>query len=1123
MSEFLGEERIRIRPDASGFRQELQAQIAGVLPAVQAQAAAASRLIGTAVGSATAAGLPASLNAISIAQSRVGVSAGRASRAQEALKDTNKRVGDEAKKLARNLTEAEQAAGRFTRGTFAAAAASTGLFRAVSFASGAFLVGAIAGGAIGAAVQEFKEMTVVGAQTAAVLRATGGVANVTAKQVDELAKSQLKLTGTDDELIKRAADVLLTFRSIRNESGAMNDIFTRSVKAVQDISAVFGTDLTGTAVQLGKALQDPVRGVTALRRSGITLSQSQRDLIKRLVESGRILTAQKVILGEVERQVGGTAAAIGRTLPGRLAVLRESAKNALGDYVKRVSESRDATEAFQGTMGGLGDALKTTFAIAAGAAGAFVEITRTFVALTHANTVFQSLGGLRSLVKTVTLAALAFGSLKLVLGAVTTAQRIYTRATTVATAATVAQGAAAATAGTRIGIGAAALGALRGPLGISIGITAATIGLIKLKQAADRMPGSFTAAAHALDQLGAAVDRVSGAKSERAAAGEELSIARLNQIAAQRAVAAAQRRLATTTAQAGSVQALALEDDLTRARLALRKATDELAAAQGKYADSQQNVKAAEQGTLQPLTRGTQAWVDRFKTLRAMATIKITPQQALAGPSELGAAFAQARANAVSTAVEAARRDFDKLAESGNKTDVVFARVIQRILAVGRLPTQKELRVALTLAPTGQSTREILAALGFGTLDVQRPAGPAAAQPNTAIQERRKALLGEIKRLQDLLTGGVVKETRGINEIVAARRQELAVARETVRQDRRALEAARDARENAIQGLADARRGLADAQRNLIDVIASSHQAIADAIRNSRQAVNDAVQSAKENLTSLGDSVAQTLGRFFTALSEGQTQGLTGKLGPQFRRLREEILAGGAGAGTQGRAQRLAAELAGQTSEKPVVDTDKIQRQFDDLTDAFNRGKINQQQFNKRLDNLLKGVDFNKVTRVLGSAAANQLRDWLRDLRQQARLNAESPQRAITRQLVNPLRAVADGAKELATARKQAARDIAAARQGIADADRGVQQAVKGLQRANQDLADAQRKLVRDQIEEGKKNRLAIAANTKQLKIRNDLDAARAKLTEAQKPKDKGKGAAANSSDALVGAGAASP
>jgi hypothetical protein len=63
-------------------------------------------------------------------------------------------------------------------------------------------------------------------------------------------------------------------------------------------------------VQLGKALEDPIKGLAALGKSGVTFTADQKALIKSLVETGDMLPkAQEIILKAVEMQVGGTAEA----------------------------------------------------------------------------------------------------------------------------------------------------------------------------------------------------------------------------------------------------------------------------------------------------------------------------------------------------------------------------------------------------------------------------------------------------------------------------------------------------------------------------------------------------------------------------------------------------------------------------------------------------------------------------------------------------------------------------------------------------------------------------------------------------------------------------------------------
>ncbi|CAB4157732.1 Bacteriophage lambda, GpH, tail tape measure, N-terminal [uncultured Caudovirales phage] len=173
-------------------------------------------------------------------------------------------------------------------------------------------VGAAVGAAAG--VIGFKlasaayESQKVMAQTTAIIKATGGAAGVTATQVSKLSEQLSMQIGVDDELIQKSANLLLTFKQIQNQVGEGNNIFDRAVTTAQDLGNVFGS-ADAAAMQLGKALSDPVKGITALRRAGINFTEQQKEQIKTLVESGDVLGAQKLILAEIEAQVGGTAAA----------------------------------------------------------------------------------------------------------------------------------------------------------------------------------------------------------------------------------------------------------------------------------------------------------------------------------------------------------------------------------------------------------------------------------------------------------------------------------------------------------------------------------------------------------------------------------------------------------------------------------------------------------------------------------------------------------------------------------------------------------------------------------------------------------------------------------------------
>ncbi|WP_028637720.1 phage tail protein [Nocardioides sp. URHA0032] len=159
------------------------------------------------------------------------------------------------------------------------------------------------------AIDEARESQKVSALTAQVIKSTGGAAGISAKQVGNLANSISLLTGIDDEAVQGAENLLLTFTNLRNEAGKGNDVFNQATKIVTDMSVALDQDLKSSSIQVGKALNDPIKGITALSRVGVSFTQQQKDQIAALVASGNTLKAQKVILGELGREFGGAAAA----------------------------------------------------------------------------------------------------------------------------------------------------------------------------------------------------------------------------------------------------------------------------------------------------------------------------------------------------------------------------------------------------------------------------------------------------------------------------------------------------------------------------------------------------------------------------------------------------------------------------------------------------------------------------------------------------------------------------------------------------------------------------------------------------------------------------------------------
>lgn len=172
------------------------------------------------------------------------------------------------------------------------------------------------------AVKSFMESENVAAQLNATLKSTGGIAGVTAEQATKLASSLQKVSKFSDEEILSGENLLLTFTKIGK------DIFPEATRTMLDMSQALGQDVKSSAIQLGKALQDPILGVTALRRVGVNFNEEQQKVIKNLVETGRSAEAQRLILKELSTEFGGSASAAADTYAGKIAVL----KNRFDDF-----------------------------------------------------------------------------------------------------------------------------------------------------------------------------------------------------------------------------------------------------------------------------------------------------------------------------------------------------------------------------------------------------------------------------------------------------------------------------------------------------------------------------------------------------------------------------------------------------------------------------------------------------------------------------------------------------------------------------------------------------------------------------------------------------------------------
>jgi ribosomal protein L12E/L44/L45/RPP1/RPP2 len=155
-----------------------------------------------------------------------------------------------------------------------------------------------------------------------------GVGSATSR-VDAYAESLQNVVAIDADVIKATQTKLATFANLNKTIGKTGGAFDRATMAALDMAAAgFGT-AEGNAVQLGKALQDPIKGLASLSKSGITFTDAEKKKISTLTKSGQILKAQDFVLKAIEKQVQGTAKA-GASSFDKMKFSFDSIKDALG-------------------------------------------------------------------------------------------------------------------------------------------------------------------------------------------------------------------------------------------------------------------------------------------------------------------------------------------------------------------------------------------------------------------------------------------------------------------------------------------------------------------------------------------------------------------------------------------------------------------------------------------------------------------------------------------------------------------------------------------------------------------------------------------------------------------------
>jgi len=177
-----------------------------------------------------------------------------------------------------------------------------GKLAAVGF--GVAAAGAAALGVAGMkAIKAAEEAGTANAKLGQVMKQMGYGKN--AKAAQDYADSIEQVIAVDAVEIKSGQTKLATFADIAKSQKLMQ----RSTMLTADMAAAGFGSIESNAVGLGKALQDPIAGMSLLSKAGSLTKDEQKKIGDEFKRTGDKAAAQESILKALEKQVGGVAEA----------------------------------------------------------------------------------------------------------------------------------------------------------------------------------------------------------------------------------------------------------------------------------------------------------------------------------------------------------------------------------------------------------------------------------------------------------------------------------------------------------------------------------------------------------------------------------------------------------------------------------------------------------------------------------------------------------------------------------------------------------------------------------------------------------------------------------------------
>ena len=241
------------------------------------------------------------------------------------------KVNSQLKETKKDLAAAEVESGTFTekvKGKFSQLKDKIkDTFSAENIKAGLGAVGVAVGAFLKSSLDTASNAEKTNANLAQTLKSTKGAAGMTMQSLNDLTQAMVNNTTFSGGEVKAGEAMLLTFTNIGK------DVFPQATSAMLDFAQKMGTDPTSAAMTLGKALNDPVNGLSKLTRSGVTFTDQQKKQITAMQKAGDTAGAQKLMIAELNKEFGGQAAAAADTYAGKQKQLQNqlnSVKSAIG-------------------------------------------------------------------------------------------------------------------------------------------------------------------------------------------------------------------------------------------------------------------------------------------------------------------------------------------------------------------------------------------------------------------------------------------------------------------------------------------------------------------------------------------------------------------------------------------------------------------------------------------------------------------------------------------------------------------------------------------------------------------------------------------------------------------------